>query len=195
MLHKMDLLWADLINSDWRDHLGTGAREDRIGNDAWLAEFLEKAGWRGTRLPDLKERDALRRMREFLVVVVDRVRQGRKMSLKDLARLNRYLAAAPVVRRLDAENGSATVLLAPAVTGIDAVLGEVAASFADMMATGDPTRIKICANSDCGWVIYDESRNRTRRWCDKTECGNLIKVRRHRQRKRAERKRSTKGRR
>ena len=195
MLHKMDLLWADLINSDWRDHLGKGEREDRIGNDAWLAAFLERAGWRGTRLPDLKERDALRRMREFLVVVVDRVRQGRKMSLKDLARLNRYLAAAPVVRRLDAENGSATVLLAPAVTGIDAVLGEVAASFADMMATGDPTRIKICANSDCGWVIYDESRNRTRRWCDKTECGNLIKVRRHRQRKRAERKRSTKGRR
>ena len=191
----MDLLWADLINSDWRDHLGKGEREDRIGNDAWLAAFLERAGWRGTRLPDLKERDALRRMREFLVVVVDRVRQGRKMSLKDLARLNRYLAAAPVVRRLDAENGSATVLLAPAVTGIDAVLGEVAASFADMMATGDPTRIKICANSDCGWVIYDESRNRTRRWCDKTECGNLIKVRRHRQRKRAERKRSTKGRR
>ena len=140
----MDLLWADLINSDWRDHLGKGEREDRIGNDAWLAAFLERAGWRGTRLPDLKERDALRRMREFLVVVVDRVRQGRKMSLKDLARLNRYLAAAPVVRRLDAENGSATVLLAPAVTGIDAVLGEVAASFADMMATGDPTRIKIC---------------------------------------------------
>jgi predicted RNA-binding Zn ribbon-like protein len=191
----MDLLWADLINSDWRDHLGKGEREDRIGNDAWLAAFLERTGWRGTRLPDLKERDALRRMREFLVVVVDRVRQGRKMSLKDLARLNRYLAAAPVVRRLDTENGSATVLLAPAVTGIDAVLGEVAASFADMMATGDPTRIKICANSDCGWVIYDESRNRTRRWCDKTECGNLIKVRRHRQRKRAERKRSTKGRR
>ena len=56
----MDLLWADLINSDWRDHLGKGEREDRIGNDAWLAAFLERAGWRGTRLPDLKERDALR---------------------------------------------------------------------------------------------------------------------------------------
>jgi len=190
----MELLWADLINSDWRDHLGRGEREDRIGNDAWLAAFLERAGWRGARLPGVTDRNALRRMREFLVQVVDRVRQGRKIAVKDLARLNRYLEAAPVVRRLDAESGGATVLLAPAVTGIDAVLGEVAASFADMMATGDPTRIKICANSDCGWVIYDESRNRTRRWCDKTECGNLIKVRRHRQRKRAEREQSTKGR-
>jgi predicted RNA-binding Zn ribbon-like protein len=62
------------------------------------------------------------------------------------------------------------------------------------MSTGDPTRIKICANSDCGWVIYDQSRNRTRRWCDKTECGNVIKVRRHRQRKRAAKDRSTKRR-
>lgn len=182
----MNLLWADLVNSDWHDHLGTGAREDRIGNDAWLTEFLEKAGWRGTRLPGVKDRDALRRMRSFLAQIVERVRHGRNISPKDLGGLNRYLAAAPVVRRLDADEDNATLLLAPASTGIDAVLGEVAASFADMIAMGDPTRIKICANTDCGWVIYDESRNRSRRWCDKTECGNLIKVRRHRERKRAE---------
>jgi predicted RNA-binding Zn ribbon-like protein len=182
----MDQLWADLINSEWRDHLGKGEREDRIGNDAWLAAFLERAGWKGTKLPGAKDRDALRRMREFLVRVVERVRQHRSMSVSDLAQLNRFLAAAPVIRHLDAEHGGASLLLSPTASGIDAVLGEVAASFADMMATGDPTRIKFCANSDCGWLIYDMSRNRTRRWCDKTECGNLIKVRRHRQRKRAQ---------
>jgi len=182
----MNLLWADLINSDWRDHLGKGEREDRIGNDAWLADFLERAGWTGTHLPRGKGRDRLRRMREFLVLVVEQVRRGREMSADDLAQLNRFLAAAPVVRRLELGDESAAVQLAPTATGIDAILGEVAASFADIVAKGDPTRIKICANSDCGWVIYDNSRNRTRRWCDKTECGNLIKVRRHRQRKRAE---------
>lgn len=108
------------------------------------------------------------------------------MSADDLTQLNRFLAAAPVVRRLELGDESSAVQLAPTATGIDSILGEVAASFADMVAKGDPKRIKICANSDCGWVIYDNSRNRTRRWCDKTECGNLIKVRRHRQRKRAE---------
>ena len=182
----MNLLWADLINSDWRDHLGKGGREDRIGNDTWLAGFLDQAGWTGTRLPRGKDRDALRRMREFLLRVTEQVRHGQKMSENDLAQLNRYLAAAPVVRRLEVGVDETTVRLEPAAASIAAVLGEVAASFADMMAEGDPTRIKICANSDCGWVIYDNSRNRTRRWCDKTECGNLIKVRRHRQRKRAE---------
>lgn len=182
----MNMLWADLINSNWRDHLGTGQREDRIGNDTWLAAFLERAGWTGTRLPGARDRDALRRMRELLGRAVEQVRRGRRMSAGDLAQLNRFLAAAPVLRRLEVGRDGAAVQLAPAAGGIDAVLGEVAASFADMMAEGDPTRITICANADCGWVIYDNSRNRTRRWCDKAECGNLIKVRRHRQRKRAE---------
>ncbi|MCL6580471.1 MAG: CGNR zinc finger domain-containing protein [Firmicutes bacterium] len=39
---------------------------------------------------------------------------------------------------------------------------------------------KVCANADCGWLFYDDSRNRSRRWCDGRYCGNLIKVRRFR---------------
>jgi len=180
----MDPLWADLINSNWRDHRGTGAHEDRIGNDEWLAGFLERTGWAGGHLPNSRDRKALRQMREFLGRVIEHVRQGRGVLPEDLERLNRFMAGAPVVRRLEVDGDGTAVLLAPVAAGIEAVLGEIAASFATLLADGDPTRIKFCANTDCGWVIYDTSRNRTRRWCDKTECGNLIKVRRHRQRKR-----------
>ena len=186
----MEPLWADIINSDWHDHLGTGAREDRIGNDEWLEAFLPRTGWTGKRLPGDEDRESLRRMRAFMVRAVDRVRHGRDLSKADLAQLNRYLSAAPVVRRLDVVGHGAEVSLSPTATGIDAVLGEIAAAFADVLANGDPTRIKICNNNDCGWVIYDMSRNRTRRWCDKAECGNLIKVRKHRERKRADAARS-----
>jgi predicted RNA-binding Zn ribbon-like protein len=180
----MDPLWADLINSNWRDHRGTGACEDRIGNDAWLESFLERTVWTGGGLPNAEDRQALRRMREFLGRVVDHVREGLGLLPIDVERLNRWMARAPVVRRIEAKGSDTAMTLAPFADGIDAVLGEVAASFATMLAEGDPTRIKYCANTDCGWVIYDSSRNRTRRWCDKTECGNLIKVRLHRQRQR-----------
>jgi predicted RNA-binding Zn ribbon-like protein len=180
----MSDLWADLINSNWRDHRGTGACEDRIGNDAWLAVFLERTSWDGDHLPTAADREALRQMREFLGHVVEHVRQGRPIMPDDVEHLNQWMAGAPVLRRLKSEGNDTAVILAPFADGIEAILGEVAASFATMLAEGDPTRIKICANTDCGWVIYDTSRNRTRRWCDKTECGNLIKVRRHRQRKR-----------
>jgi len=184
VLHEMDLLWADLINSDWHDHRGTGAHEDRIGNDAWLAVFLARTSWVGDHLPNNKDRKALRQMRGFLGQVVEHVRQGQQILPDDVEQLNQVMAGAPVVRHLEVEGDTTSVTLTPVASGIEAVLGEVAASFATMLAEGDPTRIIFCANPDCGWVIYDTSRNRTRRWCDKTECGNLIKVRRHRQRKR-----------
>jgi predicted RNA-binding Zn ribbon-like protein len=56
------------------------------------------------------------------------------------------------------------------------------------LETGEPGRLKACENVDCFWVFYDNSRNRTRRWCDSRGCGNLIKVRRFRAKRRAERK-------
>jgi predicted RNA-binding Zn ribbon-like protein len=38
-------------------------------------------------------------------------------------------------------------------------------------------RIRICAN--CSWLFLDESRNRSRIWCDMAVCGNRQKARRH----------------
>jgi predicted RNA-binding Zn ribbon-like protein len=43
------------------------------------------------------------------------------------------------------------------------------------------SRIKICPN--CHWLYLDESRNRSRRWCDMTVCGNRAKAKRHYDRK------------
>jgi predicted RNA-binding Zn ribbon-like protein len=43
-------------------------------------------------------------------------------------------------------------------------------------------RIKTCAAPDCGWKFVDQSKNRSRRWCDMTVCGNLAKARQYRAR-------------
>ncbi|XEC93808.1 CGNR zinc finger domain-containing protein [Paenibacillus tarimensis] len=37
----------------------------------------------------------------------------------------------------------------------------------------------------CRWIYDDESRSRTRSRCDDKRCGNLIKVRRFRERRKA----------
>jgi predicted RNA-binding Zn ribbon-like protein len=177
----MDSLWAQLLNSDWHDYRGTGGREDRIGSDPWLETFLEQTGWSASRLPDGEERDALRHLRRLARACVDAYRESGAVPPREMQALNRILAEAPVVRRI--EDGWEVSLL-PVKRGIQSVLAEIVASLADMLAKGEPSRVKICENPDCGWVIYDESRNRTRRWCSATECGNLIKVRRHRSRRR-----------
>jgi predicted RNA-binding Zn ribbon-like protein len=36
----------------------------------------------------------------------------------------------------------------------------------------------------CGWVFYDRSKNRSRRWCEQATCANLMKVRRFHQKHR-----------
>ncbi|MEM7224711.1 MAG: ABATE domain-containing protein [Pseudomonadota bacterium] len=47
-------------------------------------------------------------------------------------------------------------------------------------------RVRVCANGPCDWIFLDSSRNGKRRWCRMSVCGNVSKVRRFRQRLRAE---------
>lgn len=176
-------LWADLINSDWHDHRGSGAREDRIGNDVWLESFLSRAGWEDA-LPGPAERARLRDLRTLLRRMVDSLISGGGTGRADLKAMNEVMAAAPMYPRLAVFRYGWRLSQVRAPAGIDGVMAAVAVSFATMLADGDPARIKICANPDCGWVIYDESHNRTRRWCSVKECGNLIKVRDFRARQR-----------
>jgi predicted RNA-binding Zn ribbon-like protein len=46
-------------------------------------------------------------------------------------------------------------------------------------------RLRRCGNSTCYWLFLDETKNCSRRWCEMASCGNLMKVRRHRERHRA----------
>jgi len=180
----VDPLWAELINSDWHDYRGGGGREDRIENPKWLSQFLMRCEVASRPLPGPTGREALRRLRSVLRRSATALMAGKAPGRRDLAAINRCLNDAPLTRRVAAEGEGFAVELVPRAGGITRVLGEVAASFTQLLATGDPARIKVCANRDCGWIVYDESRNRTRRWCESTGCGNLMKVRRYRQRHR-----------
>jgi predicted RNA-binding Zn ribbon-like protein len=45
-------------------------------------------------------------------------------------------------------------------------------------------RLKVCANPDCQWAFYDRSRNQQGSWCDMAVCGNRLKNRQLRARRR-----------
>lgn len=183
----MDPLWAELINSDWHDYRGGGGREDRIENPTWLSQFMIRCGVGSPPLPGRAGREALRQLRAVLRRAAVALMAGKTPGRRNLEAINRCLADAPFTRRVATSGGRFAVESVPHASGVIRALGEVAASFAELLATGDPTRIKVCENRDCGWVVYDESRNRTRRWCESTCCGNLMKVRRYRQRHRRSR--------
>ncbi|MBC6460914.1 CGNR zinc finger domain-containing protein [Actinomadura sp. HBU206391] len=73
------------------------------------------------------------------------------------------------------------------VTGTAAriALARVAAAWAHVCATGEWRRLKRCPDHTCGWVFWDATRSRTRRWCTMRVCGNRAKTRAYSERRRA----------
>ena len=45
--------------------------------------------------------------------------------------------------------------------------------------------IRECERTGCGWLFLDRSRNHSRRWCSSSDCGNVVRARRHSARRRA----------
>lgn len=63
------------------------------------------------------------------------------------------------------------------------VLAELAHQWYILFFEMDRTRIHICELPDCQCLFYDESKNHSKRHCS-PKCGNRMKVRRHREKKR-----------
>jgi predicted RNA-binding Zn ribbon-like protein len=72
--------------------------------------------------------------------------------------------------------------LVPLAGGVDGALGRVLAAALSCMWDGSWSRLKACRN--CHWAFYDESRNRSAAWCSMQLCGNRLKTRAYRRRKR-----------
>jgi predicted RNA-binding Zn ribbon-like protein len=73
---------------------------------------------------------------------------------------------------------------APAARGITGALGRIVAAVAAAMDAGTWSRLKACRNDGCEWAFYDASRNRSGAWCTMAVCGNRMKVRAYRRRRR-----------
>lgn len=70
------------------------------------------------------------------------------------------------------------------VDALESVLWPIIGSAAELLTSSDLGKVKLCAADGCGWLFIDASRNRSRRWCDMSGCGNRAKARRYRQRHR-----------
>jgi predicted RNA-binding Zn ribbon-like protein len=62
---------------------------------------------------------------------------------------------------------------------------EAAMGLAIVMRDAGLERLKVCASETCEDVFIDTSRNRSRRFCDPSTCGNRTNVAAHRARRRA----------
>jgi predicted RNA-binding Zn ribbon-like protein len=125
----------------------------------------------------LEVREALR---ELLLA-----NNGGTCGHESLATLERAGKAAHLSLRFDA---GARSRLGPAADGLDAALGRLLAVVHDAMAAGTWARLKACRREVCYWVFYDQSKNRSSKWCAMSVCGNRTKkARAQRRRPRSQR--------
>lgn len=182
----METLWSDFINSEWHDWKGSGRSEDRLGQEKWQLYFLTQWQLPAPVPADEDTVAAMRSFRERLHGMSVRLAAGKTLSEEDFAYLNSILDKGAVKRRIEPESGSVRMRLLGVGENWEQVMAEVAASFAEMLIRGEGVRIRVCENPDCRWIFYDDTRNRTKKYCDHKMCGNLMKVRRFRAKRKEE---------
>ena len=108
---------------------------------------------------------------------------GARAGAGDLAPL-RALAEAGRPRLAVHPDGRVQLAAGPAATLTEGLVGLLVV-IRDAQQDGSWARLKICANPDCRWAFFDRSHSRQGSWCDMSSCGNLIKNRNLRARRRA----------
>ena len=64
----------------------------------------------------------------------------------------------------------------------DSPLGPLVATAVRLAFEGSWERLKLCGLDSCRYAFFDESRNRSGRWCSMASCGNVAKSRAFRER-------------
>jgi len=120
-----------------------------------------------------------REVREDIYRILSDTAHGRSMKITDLKGFNKALAGALPHLRLAPSDGGFRWDWDSRSDKLDSVIWPVVKSAVDLMTSEAVERVGQCADEKgCGWLFWDSSRNRSRRWCDMKDCGNRAKVRR-----------------
>ena len=107
-------------------------------------------------------------------------------TAENAARLDLIARQLPVHARFDATGSH----LEPATDGIRGLTARVLGLAHDAIHDGSWDRLRHCDNQECQWAFLDQSKNRSRRWCDMGTCGTKAKSRTYRARQRQLRQRA-----
>ena len=120
-------------------------------------------------------------MREALRALLVRNAGGPSPDDAALAPLHAVAAGG---RRAPSVGDDGEVRLAAAGDSVRERLVELLLIVRDAQRDGSWALLKACANDECQWAFYDRSRNHGGTWCEMSSCGNKLKNREFRARRR-----------
>ena len=122
-----------------------------------------------------------REFREALNGLASAIDTGRQPSGEVLATIGDALATAYANGRLVPHEGTLQ-WIAGAEDDLDRIVWEIGRAAGRLVVSPRLGKLRACAAGDCGWWFVDDTKNRSRRWCDMKLCGNREKLRRFRKR-------------
>lgn len=189
-------LWLDFVNTD---DAVLGRRVDTIPSFERLVAWMEAADVIDAERAALLRRRAAeqpsgaaaalvdaRRVRSALRALAERGRgaEGALAREEAVTELNRVLGRAVGTRRVERlEDGRYARSFAPVGDAFGGLVIPVVESAVDSLVRGELGRIRSCADRRCPRVFADDTKSKTRRWCQMQTCGNRAKQRSRRQRR------------
>ena len=136
---------------------------------------------------DTRNLERALRLREAIWGIGAALAAQKEPADDNVSELNWNVQKAIVAARLEAEDKTLTWDLESQKHSVAGCLGLLALSAAGLFTSERADRVRECGNDECGWLFLDTSKNRSRKWCDMADCGNLAKARRYYAKKKAER--------
>jgi predicted RNA-binding Zn ribbon-like protein len=178
------------------DERATEHPRELLRNEADLTGFLAQSGMLSRDVAASRRRGSNRRrhllsrargLREALFEVFSALARGGRPQETALGEIEAWLPRAYARPGLEPQGEGYRLAWAAAEDPIENALLAVVRSAVDLLGAPERSRVRLCAAERCAWLFLDESRNRSRQWCDMSVCGNREKARRHYRRARAAR--------
>lgn len=92
------------------------------------------------------------------------------------AMVNALLSRAPITPRLVVHDELALHLhyFPPYAPLTEHLMADFSMALADVLTSGEGSRLRICARPGCGRAMFDTTKNRSRIYCDSGTCGSRL---------------------
>ena len=121
--------------------------------------------------------------RESLYRIFTSIVEKKAPGEKDLGMLNEAVSKTMAQMKIVHTGSGFTWESTRQKDSLDGLLFPIIRSASDLLVSESISRVKRCTDSECGWLFLDTSKNKSRRWCDMTDCGNRAKAKRYYRRK------------
>lgn len=156
--------------AEWSNHAGiiSGEEERRL---------LRKAEETPTEAVRVHQRAI--ELRETIFNIFSSIARAITPPKKEMDKFNRKLSRMMKHSKLEFHKEGVTWDVRKSSDSLDGMFDPIIQSAFKLLTSNELDRVKICADErGCGWLFFDRSKNRSRRWCDMRDCGNLAKQKR-----------------